>query len=174
MTPSLFDLVEYNGNKLTVCGIGASGVLTLIEKSWPVEFGTFDEYVPPQPVIADVGSVSVVEGGRDRLLAVARLLIEADDNAEARQHLEWNDVEAALHAATEVLPSSLLTIGERGWSISEQVPDDMLLLVNPAARIIATHVLGMGDANLSDVEEATSDARRAIAQHGNEVPTPGI
>lgn len=174
MTPSLFDLVDYNGDQLTVCAVRADGSLQLIGKSWPDELGSFDEFVSPPPVAADAGSVKVIESGRDRLLAVARLLIEADDNAEARQRLEWSDVEAALEAAVEVLPSHLLAIGDRAWSLDEQVPEDMLLLVNPAAVIIATHVIGGGDAELSDVQDATNYARRAVAKFGGEAPAPGM
>lgn len=174
MPPSLFDLVEYNGDRLTICAVSADGGLQLIGKSWPDELGSFDEYAPPQPVAAEAGSVTVIESGRDRLLAVARLLIEADEKAEANQRLDWSDVETALAAAIEVLPSNLLAIAERGWSLSEQVTDDMLLLVNPAAVIIATHVIGGGDAELSDVEDATRFARRAVAKIEGEAPAPGL
>ncbi|MGY3581554.1 hypothetical protein ACVIGB_000374 [Bradyrhizobium sp. USDA 4341] len=174
MSVSLFDLVERDGKKFTVCGAAAGGRVRLIEKSWPVEFGEVGTFVPPSVVETKVDLVEVLERGQDRLLAVADLLVVADDNAAARLTIDWSDVEAALMAASEVLPSNLLVLNlDKGeWQLSEDVPDEMLLLANPAALIIATHAIGGGDANLSDVERAIDFARQAIAQFRGDAPLP--
>jgi hypothetical protein len=174
MSAFLFDLVEYEGKRFTVCGAAPADQVKLIEKSWPIEFGEVESFISPPEVEAKVDQLKIVERGNDRLLAVADLLVAADENAAVRLELDWNDVDAALLAASEVLPSNLLVLElDKGeWRISDVVPDEMLLLVNPAAMIIATHAIGGGDANLSDVERAVDFARQAIARFRGDAPSP--
>jgi hypothetical protein len=174
MSVSLFDLVEFEGKKFTVCAATADGRVALVERAWPIEFGEVETFVAPPLVETKVDLVRILELGEERLLAVADLLVTADDNAAARLELDWNDVDAALMAASEVLPSNILMLDfDKGeWQVSEVVPDEMLLLVKPAAVIIATHAIGGGDANLSDVERAADFARQAIARFRGSAPSP--
>lgn len=172
MSASLFDLVEHQGKNYTVCGVDSAGKVKLIERSWPVEFGELEDFAAPSAIDAPASSVRVLESGRDRLLKIADMLIESDERAEARGGTDWSDVDSILVAAAEALPSNLLVIDleKSSWKLSEDVPDGLLLLVNPAAVVIATHAIGAGDANISDIEDAVSYARRAVAQYRGDAP----
>ncbi len=166
MPAGLFDLVAHKGSDYTVCGV-SDGRLRLIGRTWPVEFAEVEDFVAPAAFEVGAGEVTVKETGQERLLGIARMLLEAEERAGSKGSLDWNDVDAALEASAQVVPSNLLEIdysGRGAWRLAD-VPDEMLLLANPAAMVIATHAVRLGEADIADIETATAWARDAVAKY---------
>jgi len=158
--PSILDLVRFQETDYVVASIPGNGKIQITPLDWPVEFSEIDFFVIPDLIEVDEHDIKVIETAENRFTSFNNKLITAGSRAESDQAWDWNDVDALLLEAAGILPQHLLSIDldNDSWFIDINIPDDILGLVRPAARILGTHAIGRGEADIADLSDAYAQA----------------
>lgn len=164
---STLDLVRHNGEEFIVVS-SAAAVTTLTSPNWPAEFSEIEDAGIIETVSISTADIIMIEPAADRLAKFNAHLITIGDNADRNESWDWSDVSMLLQEATSILPRNLLAIDldQERWALVAEIDDDLATLARPAAQIIASHAVNLGEADVSDLAEALDSARNLVA------PTP--